>query len=124
MEGKFTDIAISNKHRVSPYQILVNNRGKKEVISSYSSVVWLIWAAPLALTFAEIVLLKHNHAARADKVGLFKFISYIVATGVSFYSLESLIYKLNYYNRLYPHPPQYQKEAIRDAEILKATENL
>lgn len=119
MESRTSDIIKRNFHNVSPYQDVLNAEGKIEVLQSFENKVYFIWAVPVMLTMTEIIFMKHNLIQKANRISLFKWISYILAISASNFSSAETLRRVDYYNRLYPKPPQIQREQIIDAQILK-----
>jgi hypothetical protein len=124
MEGRTGEIVRSHMFRVSPYQQFINHDGKTQILERFPHQLWLVWAIPIVLTFAEGGLLRAGRGRQANLISLPKWISYILAACYSNFLSANLLRDANYYNIIYPNPPQTQLEAIRDAEIFKKTQYL
>ncbi len=110
--------------KVSPYQMNLNKENKEKILNQYDGKIKFYWTIPIGLTVSELILLKHGKIATSNKVALFKWISYILATCVTNFGSADALKKCEYFERLYPRAPQIQREMIRDAEILKRTVNI
>lgn len=119
MDSRLSDLVRSKKYNTSPYQTSVNDSNKSDLIRRWNASLYYIWAIPLGLTFIEAIYLKHGKLSSANKVGLFKWISIIGAGVSSNFATRELLRKFQYFNILYPNPPQIQLESLRDTEILK-----
>ena len=124
MDLRTSELTIGSYKKVSPHQGDLNLENKRNILSHYFGNVKFYWAVPVALTFTELVYLKYGKRSLANRVSLYKWISYILATVVTNFSSAEALRKCEYFNRLYPHTPKIQREHIRDAEILKRTVNI
>jgi hypothetical protein len=119
MESALRDYHKSLRWRVSPYQVYIQNNYKAPILDSYENNVFAIWSIPFALTVLELVALKKGNNGLADKYALLKFASYGIASVYSTMFIKETLRKLDYFNRLWPRPPQIQVSAIQNAELYK-----
>ena len=121
MDLRTSEITLQAYGKVSPYQMTLNRQNKEKVLSQFDGKMKFIWAVPIGITLSELVLLKYGKVSPANKLALYKWISYIMATVATNFSSAEALRKCEYFERLYPRAPQIQREQIRDAEILKRT---
>jgi hypothetical protein len=124
MELRTSEITRQAYGKVSPFQNDINVQNKAKALQSFRGTTFFIWAVPIGLTLTELTFLKYGRVAQANKSGLFKWISIILATVATNFTSGEAIRRCEYYDRLFPLVPQIQKEHIRDAEILKKTVNI
>lgn len=103
----------------NPYQQMIQATEKNKIFNRLKYQVYLIWAIPISLTFAEIIFLKHGNSIGANKLSLFKWISYIFAFAGSNYVNNIASKKASDIEFKYPDISKMKKELIRDAEILE-----
>jgi hypothetical protein len=119
MEGRTSEIVKQNISKASPYEHLVSHSKRINVLSQFEGKAFFIWSVPILLTLSEIIYLKHNHTAKADKLSLFKWISYILAASATNFSTAEALRRSDYFARLYPGMTKIQREQVIDAEIAK-----
>ncbi len=124
MELRTSEITRQAYGKVSPFQNEINVQNKVKTLQGFRGTTFFIWAIPIGLTLSEVTFLKYGRLAQANKFGLFKWISIIVATVATNFTSAEAIRRAEYHNRLFPLVPQIQKEHIRDAEIIKRTVNI
>ena len=123
MEQRLENINNSYVDGISPYQAILNKEGKKIIFNNLDGKLLVIWSIPLALTFVEIIYLKHNILRTANKVSLYKWLSYIGAAVLTNFTISETLRKAKYFDRIYPSETQSQKQLIVDADILRRTYN-
>lgn len=119
MEGRTSEIVKQNISKASPYESLVSQNKRINVLSQFEGKAILIWAVPIFLTLSEIIYLKHHHTVKADKISLFKWISYILAASATNFSTAEALRRTDYFARLYPGMTKIQREQAIDAEITR-----
>jgi hypothetical protein len=124
MELRTSEITRQAYGKVSPYQNEINVKNKVQALNAFRGTTLFIWAFPIVLTLSEATFLKYGKTAQANKFGLYKWISIILATVATNFTSAEAIRRAEYYDRLFPLVPQIQKEHIRDAEIIKRTVNI
>jgi hypothetical protein len=123
MDPKLEEMNRIYANRVSPYQSYLNLAGKEEVINSFKYQLWQIWMIPLALTYTELICLKHGRLNAANNVALFKYASVFVGFALSTYFYTQLKHKIDYYDIAYPHAPQGQIEHTKDILMMRQLHN-
>ena len=123
MELRTSEITRQAFGKVSPYQNTLNKVNKSKILQSFEGRTLFIWAVPISLSLTELTFLKYGRAASANKFGLFKWISIVLAGVATNFSTAEALRRCDYIDRLYPVAPQIQREHIRDAEILNRTVN-
>jgi hypothetical protein len=124
MEGRTSEIVNQNFNKASPYENSLSSYGRASVLSQFEGKTFFIWSVPILLTLSEIIYLKHNHKVKADKISLFKWISYILAASASNFSTGEALRRTEYFTRLYPGMTKVQREQMIDAEITKRKYNI
>jgi hypothetical protein len=119
MESSLRDYHKALRFRTSPYQNYIQNKHKSPILANYEINVYAIWSIPFALTVLELLALKKVNNSLADKYAIFKFASYAIAAVYSTTFIRETIRKLDYFNRVYPRPPQIQVAAVQNADLYK-----
>ena len=124
MEARTSEIVNQNISKASPYENLVSHQERLKVLTQFEGKAVFIWSVPILLTLSEILYLKHGHTAKANKLSLFKWVSYILATVASNFNTAEALRRTDYFIRLYPGMTKIQREQIIDAEIAKRKYNI
>lgn len=124
MEGRTSEIVNQNISKASPYENSLSSQSRAAVLTQFEGKSFFIWSIPIILTLSEMIYLKHNHKAKADKISLFKWISYILAASASNFTTAEGLRRSDYFIRLYPGLTKIQREQMIDAEIAKKKYNI
>jgi hypothetical protein len=124
MEARTSEIVNQNIFKASPYENLLSHQERLKVLSQFEGKAVFIWAVPVVLTLSEILYLKHGLTAKANKLSLFKWISYVLATVASNFNTAEALRRTEFFIRLYPGMTKIQREQMVDVEIAKRKYNI
>ena len=93
---------------------------KDDAFKDYSFKVSLYFLPALGLQLYQFALINHpEHFSQYKRMAKMKWIAAIGATAFGIYELFDIDKKLNFYNRKFFEPTQYQKDLKLEVDLLK-----